>query len=211
MSLEWDLDLEGWDEEDLEKGGMLKQPGWYQAVVTDISEDSKTAGVVVFTFEVTHGPHKGSKVFDRLWPPDLAEDADKAEKSRRRAGLYASRLGLLEGRAGEARKIDWEEALDREVVLQVEVNRYKDKETDQWVTNGVKLDYAGVYPPDHPKIPDDIRKALGLPKARNKGAEGGEGEAGNGARVPPKPPGGPIPRQGRAEPASRHKVNMDNL
>lgn len=168
MNLEMALDFERTAEE-VEAGGGVNQPGWYKATVETVEASGRFEGALLFRFLVTSGTYKGAKLTETLYDPSFAEDVDKADKMKQRLHLFASRLGLWDGQAGR-QTVRWPDAVGREVVLEVTGQSWKDATTGEQRSK-VGISYGGIYPPDHPKIPETQRKALSLPPARPKDAK----------------------------------------
>lgn len=151
MAIEFVADFTGVDPDAVD-GGNVSRPGWYKAVVLDVGDDPKRDGVTLWTFKVLEGPFKGGLIYDRLYDPIMAEDTAKAEISTKRLAVYARRLGLWDGEQKKPR-INWADALEQEVVLHLTSRKYKDRDGVEKETTNVE--FAGIYPPDHPQIPHD--------------------------------------------------------
>jgi hypothetical protein len=168
MGTQFTVDLSQDTPETIDRGREV-EPDWYAVIVHDVGEDPKN-GAVLFEFKVvagmeTQGKYAGSIIFDRLYDPDLADTEQKREMAIRRQKLYASRLGLLATDAfGREASGDWMDAMGKSVVVRVERRSYTDSLGEKKEITGVRFD--GIYPPDHEKIPDSVRKSLHLPPAK---------------------------------------------
>jgi hypothetical protein len=155
------------DEE--ESSGGVKEPGYYKVILDDVKESEHLEGALDFYFKVTVGAYKGSVVRDTLNDPNYAKNENASAVSARRLRLYAGRLGLWDGKPGDAINVNWPDAIGREYVVHVVADTYK---KDDQTRTSYKPDFAGVFPPDHPKIPAAVRTALALPPARAGAADG---------------------------------------
>lgn len=176
------LDFSSDDDLDKIDRGNSVEPGWYRAVLTDTSEDKN--GNQSMEWTVKGGASDGSKVFDTLVNPSNPETEKGQKFCAQRAKLYASRLGLLKGEElGQSSvELDWMQAIGGEYVLNLALDSYSDQQGNK--REKVKPKFDGVFPLDHEKIPDAVRKALSLPPARKKG--GAPPTAGN--TTPAAPP-----------------------
>lgn len=195
------VDLTDETPETIDRGRSV-EAGWYKCVLDDVYDDSKN-GDTVCEWKVMEGKYRDAKIFDRLRDPALATEGKHAEMSLRRIKVVASRLGLIKTDAyGQQADIDFMDAIGQEAVLQVKHRKYKDKDGNEQEIDGV--DFAGVYPLDHEKIPADVRKALGLPPAKTGDGPGGKPSAKTAAanNGPARPP---------AAAAAPATVNVDDL
>lgn len=190
MSVTTDLDLTGLTEDDLERGGSV-EAGWYRTIVTDAFEDAKNPGTIVLKFAVVGGPFDKYEIVERLFHPDNSEDAEKAKVAGRRMALFAKRLGLL-GTAdfGQAVRLDWSNALGREVALKVIKRKYKDKNGND--RDGVNVDFAGIYQLTDERVPAEMRQGGGggsvaASSSAPPGANGATGHDGARAAGPTNP------------------------
>lgn len=190
----WKMDLTDQTPESVEREGKLESD-WYVMAIDDAYLDAKSSEQVFeFTIKrgiVTKNRYAGDKHFERLKNPDLVvEQAQNV--NRKKNYCWASRLGVIPAAAyGQEAEVEWEQAIGKEVVLKI-----KRREWDKDGKSGVKSECEfDIFPPDHEKIPADVRTALGLPPSR-KAAAGSEtappatspifGDAGpTAAHVPP--------------------------
>lgn len=185
MTIEIDLDLGDRSGADLEAGGGVNQPGWYRARVDRCGQDQNT-GNLFFQFIVTEGPYQGSRITEYLNNP-ATQGSDAAQQTAtNRMGGWFQRLGLWDGKKPAPRKWHPEAAIGRDVVLHLANENYIDKKGNE--VNKVRVSFMGVFPPDHPKIPDDQRKKLKLPAARAVDAAPGNGSAHTVATATPAAP-----------------------
>lgn len=181
MGMTIELDLSGFKTEDeIESAGRLS-PGWYRAQVHDHYENSQKPGQCVLVFQIQEGDHAGFKSDYRFEDPSYETDPAKQKRAMQRVMMLASRLGLINkqqvGKAGVS--IDFDAAIGKDMVIQVTSRNSKDQFGNPVIY--VNIAYEGVFPPDHPKIPADVRTALGLPPAR-AGAADAAPAAGNAVR-----------------------------
>jgi hypothetical protein len=187
----WTLDMTDQTRETVEREARLEED-WYVGVLDDTHEDAKS-GQQVFEFVVKKGlktkvKYAGERHFERLSAPDLVEE--KTEKfHRKKAICWASRLGLLkDDYFGRQVGIEWQDAIGNDYLLKIEHRKYPEKDRVTGQPTGamavqVSCGFA-VFPLDHEKIPDEVRKGLELPPARKTKDEA----AANGP-----PPGGAAP------------------
>lgn len=169
-------------EKELESSGKLP-PGWYTAKVADCIPDTKDAFVKI-EYEITSGPYAGRVQADRLWDPRAADDADKAKKTENRLLMITKRIGAREENSDD---INFLKAIGRAVVIEMEPEADRICEACRtkpakglrkcascggkliWepVPNGFSnIGWDGVHQPDSEKIPEDVRKKLGLGPAK---------------------------------------------
>lgn len=173
MSLEEEIDFTGYDADKVERGDSLAA-GWYKVQVCDVYSDRKNQDAIVFEMQVIEGPDTGTKLFDRLNNPDSAETDNGRRFAAQRKRLFAKRLGLV-AEFGAPRPVNWLDAIGREIFVQVKERTYKDRNGEEKTVTGV--DYAGVYPLDHDKVPEEVRNNYQTP----------DGMSGPAASTPPKP------------------------
>ena len=154
-----EMDLSEWTKpEDVEQDGL--PPGWYQAMVMDVSIDEKSKGAVVLKFEVTAGPLKGRAITEKLWNPKHANTSEAAEMSKRRRALFVKRLGLVAesdfGKPGVS--VEWDNAIGKTFAIEVKERKYTDKDGNSKVSRNI--DFAGVYPLEHEKVPEHLRHGV---------------------------------------------------
>lgn len=179
---EEEYDLSEYTADGVERSDRLPV-GWYRAIVTDVSQEERT-GALVIKFEVTDGEHKDATVSERLWDPKKADAPDKAETSRRRRIAWAKRLRIISeadfGKPGV--RFPWDDAIGKEVVINIKERKYKDKDGNPGVTTNI--DFLGVYQPDDQRVPEELRgtatggaggvAATGTRVANNPGRSAGE-------------------------------------
>lgn len=198
MGFQADLDLS--EQQTVEQvENMDRVPaGWYRATCDDHFEDTKgEGGEYVLEFSVQAGAYAGKKLFYRFRDPaSITGDSKKGKTEAERQKIAKARIGMLAARFGlvspdqlgkPGARIDFDKTVGREMVLQV---------TDQPTEGGgtfTGVAYAGVFPLDHEKIPDKVRKELSLPPARAKSttpgvtaAPGTNGTGPGGVTTPPK-------------------------
>ena len=168
--------------EDVEKLGEyeLIPEGFYRASLeSSKQEESKTKATpfIQLGFKLLEGPAKDKLVKEDLFLPGTDDEADKRAKKTNRKLLFAERLGILEtyeadGKddKGEAIKVkkykvvegksDFKDCLGTECVIHVTVDK-NDKPDAQGRVFKPKnrIDYAGIYKVNDPRIPD-LKSAL---------------------------------------------------
>ena len=177
MDYEVELDLTGTDEDQIEQGGRTP-PGWYLCRLKEVYPDADL-DCLKLVYEVTAGSYRGSLIRDSLWDPAASDTPDKEKSARQRMNLIAHRLGLWgKGDGGTRKGVNFAQAVGAEVA----VNTQKRKDSDY-----ANVTFDGVYPLDHHKLPDEVRKDLGItvPKRQPPKGEGAKGSpSGNGSRRP---------------------------
>ena len=187
MGFDLDLSFAPDDAQALEAGN-VRQPGWYRAIVHDVTEEHDK-GFWELHYRVTAGPWAGSTIKDKLWKPENAADTAKAETSTKRIKLVLKRLGVWDGVPGQ-RKISLADAIGKECWLKLGERTYKGQ--DGQPAKSVDVEWAGIYPIDDERVP---------PEVRNPGSGGGHSSARASARkpaaphtpTPPLPPAKPMP------------------
>jgi hypothetical protein len=158
------LNLEKYTEESIEAGGPVP-PGWYRCIVDDVYPDSKNRVNTIVKFKILEGTHKDCCIFDRVMDPEQAPDTEKAEFANKRLGLYCSRLGILQkSEFGKETDVDLADGIGTDCWVHNKERRYQDKETGEWKT-AVGVDYGGVYPLGHAKLPVELGGQAGAKKA----------------------------------------------
>jgi hypothetical protein len=176
-------------------------PGWYKCALDNVYDDTKT-GATVFEYKVLEGKYRGAKVFDRISDPTWATNENATAMIMRRVKLLGNRLGLLKADAyGQQKELDFMDAIGQTVVVQVEHRKYVDAQGNDKEIDSVKFD--GVYPLDHEKIPEPVRKELQLPPAKKKegAAAATTADASSGSKRPPLSPAGQAATQATPPPA----------
>lgn len=195
MSLELDLDLEGIDLDQEEKGSGGLPAGWYPARVADAYEDHKNPGTLVMEFTIADGPHRGRKHTERLFSPLNADNEDKAKTASRRMGVFAVRLGLLPRNATGNVRPDWSRAVGQDVVLHIVRRKYKDKnDNEKEVSN---IDFAGLFMPGDERIPEAARGRANSGAAAPGSSGSNPPPSSNNGVTAPAPGGGTSPNQQR--------------
>lgn len=155
----WDLDFTGDTLDSVDKSGGHPPDDYYRVTLAETTESQKD-GSQEFKFKITSGPHTGRVVKGKLWNPRLADDQEKGENAKRKAKLWAGRLGLMKKEhEGKATAIDWAAAVGWNGV--VKQNTRTDKATGK-LSDFPEVDYAGVYPLDHQDLDGPTRTRLGL-------------------------------------------------
>lgn len=186
-----DIDFGDLDGEAVEQGGVLDTDGWYRAELERLELNEKQTSLM-FRFRVTDGPFKGCVSTEFIDLPEWVANDEARDTVTRKLGNWLHRIGLWDGIKGHKPDLSMPSAaVGTELVIHIKTRRWKDKKTgvDRQATG---IDFAGVFPLDHPRIPADVRRALALPEARKEGAIGQQqspGAGGSGQRgrqtVPP--------------------------
>lgn len=151
MSLEEELDITNEDPEQLDRGNQLN-PGWYRAMLDNVTPDVEHPGTLVFTFQIVGGPFDGVKKQKRLFDPVNSRDTNSAKKLSQQRITWAKRLGLIDNTAaGQRVRIDWQAAVGQQAAIKV-VN---EKGQDGVVRPGIE--WAGVFPLTDERVPAVIR------------------------------------------------------
>lgn len=209
MELEFDLgDITPEDEKKTESGGRIPG-GWYKADISDAFADSDNDAIKI-EFKLTHGPYASRTVSDSLWDPKASKDEDSAQKAADRMRLITKRIGARDECSG---KVNFLKAIGRPVVIHLEPKKEPECQTcGQKPEKGSKkrkcpacggpitwkevpdsfcnIVFDGVYPPDHAKIPAEVRKQLGLPPAASGDGPSVAGVSVNGSLSPTNGAGG---------------------
>lgn len=143
------------------------EAGWHKAKITDTDQDDN--GTEVLKLTIVGGPSDGCQLTFKMKNPEGCDDEKTSRAAASRMEAIASRLGLItEADLGNpAFQLQFAKAMYKEVVAEVENHAFPDSKTGQ-MRNGTQLTYLGIYPLDHEKIPDAVRKSMGLPPARKK-------------------------------------------
>jgi DNA-directed RNA polymerase subunit RPC12/RpoP len=203
MELEYDLGQEV-DEQKIEAGGKLPA-GWYLAEVDDVFPDPANPALKI-VYKITQGPYTSRTVSDTIWDPSASDTTEKAKSAQDKMNMVGGRIGA---RAEKTTKFNWLAAIGRPVVIQLAYpaehwcDRCDRKVTERgvrkcpdcgeklsWkeVTTGfANVTYDGVYPPDHEKLSDAIRKELGITVPR-RAKDGGAPKTAASAAPTTKPP-----------------------
>lgn len=144
-------------ESDIGGGGGAIPDGMYHAVVDQVEKDqSGNTPAFKFTFSILAGPHKGRKVFEKLF---------LSEKANNRVVLFGNRLGLLnQADLGQASvRKSWSDAIGKQVVIEVATREYEAKDGSKKKASNLKFD--GLYKLDDPRVAHVQRAGGGPVKA----------------------------------------------
>lgn len=179
-------------EQDVESGGVVPE-GKYHAMIVGVGDrEAKETGNsgAELEFEILTGPYKGAHVKDTIWKSEK-------QKGKNRALLFAHRLGLLtttvvngvkqyapvEGKTG------WADVFGTQCIIDVTIEEYdqKDKSGQKTGKKGKsnRLEFAGVYRLDDPKV-KDVPRAGGTvapPTTNAAGGRNGAAPVGQAART----------------------------
>ena len=138
----------------------MPNPGWYKATVIDSLPD-EDADAQIVRYRVTAPTFIGSVIDDKIFNPEGSKDDAAGEISLRRLKLMLKRLGLIgDSDYGKQVEIDWLKAKGRDVVLHLTEREGKGEMAGKKFVN---IDFGGVFPLDHDKIPVAERQRMGLP------------------------------------------------
>lgn len=161
MANTYELDMTEYTQEDVDSvgaGQFVDRPGWYHAICEKVEhkDDGQKSPSYAFTFRVLAGKpdgQKGATITDHLY---------LTPKTRDRQVLFAKRLGLIGNQhAGKAVSIDWDNAIGRQVAIQVveeEIERNGQKSGEK----RCKLAFNGIHTLDDPKVKDVPRDAAAV-------------------------------------------------
>jgi hypothetical protein len=144
--------------DDFEQSGPVP-PGKYHAKILKI--EAKDSKYFAFTFLILAGKNAEAvdmKHVERLYWSDAA--------APRRKG-WANRLGLLtENGLGRRVPIDWRNAIDKECVIEIHAEKFKDKNGDEKTSS--KVTYLGIWSADDERVRDVPRanEPSGAPKPK---------------------------------------------
>lgn len=185
-----DIDFGDLDGEAVEQGGALDVDGWYRAELERLELNEKQTSLM-FRFRCTHGPFRGSVSTEFIDLPEWVANDEARDMVARKLACWLHRLGLWDGVKGHKPDMSMPSpALGAPVVLHIKTRRWKDKKTGA-EKSATGIDFAGVFPLDHPKVPADVRRTLELPAARVQDAPGQQqlpGTDGGGRRGRKAPP-----------------------
>jgi hypothetical protein len=133
-------------------------PGRYHVVVKHVDESFKKFDKVVVDFEVLAGTVPGME------GREITEFFACTEKAVPRLQRLALCLGVL--RPGEAeRDVEFSDAVGRDLVIEVEENKYTNKTTGKEV-EGVRVGYLGMWSTNNAAV-------VVVPKGKLEGGGGG--------------------------------------
>src|SRR5262245_37741232 len=156
---EFELDLEGLDEDSLEQGDLVP-PGKYHVEVLSVMEDheSKTP-CLVFKLSVLAGTHPeavGRLLFERVYTSD---------KARKRVAIFAVRPGLIQrGDFGKRVTLNWDDVVGRQAVVEVVEEEFTKK--DGTKSKAARLSFAGIWSTDDDRVRDVPKNAEALKRPR---------------------------------------------
>jgi hypothetical protein len=157
MALQEELDLGGYDADEVERSGGDPEPGWYWCEVDDVADDPEAPGNLRVRYLITAGPWKGHHLFDRLNHPDYAEDEVKAGNTQKRRILYATRFGLIDrGAFGGGATVNWNDLVGKLCCLKW-TKRLLPARNGQPAREMSGVDFGAIFPPDDARIPAQMR------------------------------------------------------
>jgi hypothetical protein len=147
MGVEFELDLTGLTEDDLESDGRCA-PGRYHIQFTDAAHDAKSQLPCVrlkYTILAGTDPSAvGTVLEERLY---------FSEKAKKRAAIFAKRLGLIDASAfGKRSSLDWSGAVGQQAIVEIHEEEYDKK--DGGKAKSSKITFAGIWPIDDPRTKD---------------------------------------------------------
>jgi peptidyl-tRNA hydrolase len=179
--------------DEAESGGGVPG-GWYSTVIEDFRDSERVENAKELVLVVQSGAFKGSKIVETIFDPDNADTPEKAAQATKKIALWARRMGAWDGVPGSA--VNWESAIGNKVVVQIETRSWKSKTGEQKEFTGIT--YAGIFPLDHPKIPEAIRTSLKLGPARQDAGDDAKPTAstnGNKSATASKPAAAAAPKR----------------
>lgn len=146
----------------LDSSNRIKEEGWFRSVCEDTYEDSQS-GDRVFKFKILQGAgtqaYNGVIHQEKLWNPDQADNEEHRKSSQEKAKKWAKRFGLVDNTAaGKVVEVNWLQIIGQQFVLDIQAGKGKDKKLNGFFN----VEYLGIYPLAHEKIPAAIRQVLGL-------------------------------------------------
>lgn len=194
----WDLNFAGTTVDDVDKSGGDPPNDYYLAELVGVSANPET-GAEEFKFKIDNGVHSGRHVRGVLWNPRFSENAEMAEKSRKRANLWAVRLGLVGADAnGKTVSVEFSKAIGWKGIIKK--CSYASKNDPSKEFHEIDKYGSGIYRLDSPDVDGQTRTKLGLPllpgqsatdpKAGKAASKGGKGESlvGTASGAPGTPP-----------------------
>lgn len=201
-STSWDLQIfQGETPETLEAGGRAAE-GYYKARGKSAKANQQN-GAMDLEWVISEGPFAGVSVDKQLWNPKFSDTPEKSRQAMQHAKSIAKRCGLITDEQAKAPgmvPVDWEKIAGVERVIHVKKRTYAKR--DGSAGEVTEIAYMGIYPFDHPDIPDDFRKehpeiGAARPGAKKPpgggGAAGGGGGGGGGNGTTPGGGGGSLP------------------
>lgn len=190
MSIDWNLDFGGQTIDAVDKSAGTPPDGYYRAKLHEVVPDDD--GRLEFKFKICHGIQTGRTLSGKLNNPQFADTAEHRDSATKKARVWAVRLGLVSKESeGKVAAVNWNLAIGREVVVNVETTKYEKKDKNTGAKTGVwttwqEIKYAGVWPLDHVDIDGPTRASLDLPLLAGQSAtdpKAGKGK-GNGSPAP---------------------------
>jgi hypothetical protein len=158
MPVDFELDLTGLSEEDLEQENH-GPPGRYHVQFTDAIRDPKSQNPCLrLKYQILAGTDAtavGLVMEERLY---------FSEKAQKRAAIFAKRLGLIDGEAfGRRSTIDWSALVGTQAVVEVIEEEYEKRDGGKGISS--KISFAGVWSTDDDRAKDVPRgKVPEVPK-----------------------------------------------
>jgi hypothetical protein len=177
------------DPNQVEQSSGRTPPGWYRARVVDIFPDTAENSTKI-EYEIISGPWAGKTTNDFLNDPNAADSDENRKRAQQKILFVAHRLGCeVLDPAGKVISINLTAGIGREVVIELQRKQMRICEScrvkceqprvrkcpecsgkiikvDEDATGFANITWDGVYPPDHDKIPPQVRKDLNLPPSR---------------------------------------------
>lgn len=190
----FDLDFTTTTTQEVEAKNGVMPDGFHRVKLESTAQNGQDARQE-FNFVVSHGPFAGRKM--RVFKLDDPQFSNNPEMASNKARVWAVRMGVVGQDAnGKKVSVNWQAAVGKEFVLEIETRQYDDKDGKRRTTQEPK--FAGIFPLEHTDIPNHARRAMGLPEiagnegvTRDGGAKagsGGKGANGKGGAAAPADP-----------------------
>lgn len=126
-------------------------PGRYHAIVKMADDSMEKSDKIVVEFDVLSGTMPGQEGTSLTeWFPIAGADEAKTKTCLARLSRLAMALGLL--RPGEKADVDFGQARGRQCVIEVEENKYKDRDGNE--KTGVRCSFCGFWSLGHAEVAD---------------------------------------------------------
>jgi hypothetical protein len=147
MGLEFELDLTGIGEDDLE-GDFRCTPGRYHIHINDASRDEKLVNPCCrLRYTILNGTDPsavGMVLEERLY---------FTERARKRAATFAKRLQILDpGAYGKSSSIDFTPVIGMQAIVEIHDEEYTKKDGSKGKSS--KITFAGIWSVDDPRTKD---------------------------------------------------------
>lgn len=198
------------DFQNCDTGGM-PEPGIYYAKLVNVEskDDGEHTPSENLSFQVLGGTvtgQQGKRLTERLYLS--GRDDDKTKKAIHRIMGFAKRMGIYtEADAKALKPIEFEKAIGKEFILDVQADSYQDKMTGE-TKESVRLAYMGIWRSDHPDAPQCPKP--GKPGSPPKNTPPAATASGNGKSEPAKSPAKGS-TAGKPKPAAQSAASVNDI